>query len=58
MAHGYGVDIHSIAKILGHKSIDVTGNTYVHNELATLRRATRFNAKQPLIIPIREEQTA
>ena len=43
---------------LGHKSIDVTGNTYVHNELATLRRAIRFNAKQPLIIPIREEQTA
>ena len=54
----HGVDIHSIAKILGHKSIDVTGNTYVHNELATLRRAIRFNAKQPLIIPIREEQTA
>lgn len=55
----HGVDIHSIAKILGHKSIDVTGNTYVHNELTTLRRAVRFNAKQALIISTqRKEEVA
>ena len=54
----HGVDIHSIAKMLGHKSIDVTGNTYVHNELTALRRAVRFNAKQALIIPIRKDDVA
>lgn len=54
----HGVDIHSIAKILGHKSIDVTGNTYVHNELTALRRAVRFNVHQPLIIPIRKDDVA
>lgn len=46
----HGVDIYSIAKMLGHKSIDVTGNTYVHTELTALRRAVRFNINQTLII--------
>ena len=32
-----GVDIYTIQKIMGHKDINITANTYVHNELETLR---------------------
>lgn len=45
----HGVDIYTIAKILGHKSIDVTSNTYVHNEISALRKALKFTQKQELI---------
>lgn len=43
----HGADIYTIAKVLGHRSIDVTSNTYVHSELSTLRKALKFiNAKE------------
>lgn len=45
----HGVDIYTIAKFLGHKSIDVTANTYVHNEISILRKAIKFTQKQELI---------
>lgn len=35
----HGVDIYTIQKILGHKDINVTADTYVHNELDELRAA-------------------
>lgn len=34
-----GVDIYTIQKVMGHKNINVTSGTYVHNELASLRTA-------------------
>lgn len=37
----HGVDIYTIAKILGHKDVKVTSETYVHNELPALRKALR-----------------
>lgn len=33
----HGADIYTIQKIMGHKDIDVTANTYVHNEIEVLR---------------------
>ena len=33
----HGADIYTIQKLLGHKDIDVTANTYVHNEIEVLR---------------------
>lgn len=39
MLRRHGVDIYTIQKIMGHKDINVTANTYVHNELETLRSA-------------------
>lgn len=38
----HGADIYTIAKVLGHRSIDVTSNTYVHSELSALRKAMKF----------------
>ncbi len=38
-----GVDIYTIQKIMGHKDITVTSETYVHNELEVLMRAIRQN---------------
>lgn len=56
LRHTYGtflrrhnVDIYTIAKVLGHKSIEVTGNTYVHNEIGVLRKALKFINRQELI---------
>ena len=40
-----GVDIYTIQKIMGHKDITVTSETYVHNELEVLMRASRQNAQ-------------
>ena len=37
-----GVDIYTIAKIMGHKDINVTANIYVHNEIDELRKALNF----------------
>ena len=34
-----GVDIYTIQKVMGHKNINVTSGTYVHNELDALRSA-------------------
>ena len=34
-----GVDIYTIQKLLGHKSIDVTTEIYVHAETDALRKA-------------------
>lgn len=34
-----GVDIYTIQKVMGHKNINVTSGTYVHNELSSLRTA-------------------
>lgn len=34
-----GVDIYTIQKLLGHKSIKVTTETYVHNEIEVLKKA-------------------
>ncbi len=45
----HGVDIYTIAKILGHRSIEVTSNTYVHNEITALKKALKFTQKQELI---------
>lgn len=47
----HGVDIYTIAKILGHKDVKVTSETYVHNELSALRKALRLIYK-------RQEMTA
>ena len=45
----HGADIYSIAKILGHKDVEVTARIYVHNELAELRKALRYTrSQQPL----------
>ena len=38
-----GVDIYAIQKFLGHRDIDVTANTYVHNEVETLRISARID---------------
>ena len=38
----HGVDIYSIAKVLGHKDVEVTARIYVHNELHELRKALRW----------------
>ena len=38
-----GVDIYTIAKIMGHKDINVTANIYVHNEIDELRKALNFD---------------
>lgn len=42
-----GVDIYTIQKFMGHKSIDVTANTYVHNELDAMRAALRYDKPRP-----------
>lgn len=34
-----GVDIYSISKLMGHSSIEVTAQRYVHNDLDVLRKA-------------------
>lgn len=34
-----GVDIYTIQKLMGHKTIKVTTETYVHNEIEVLKRA-------------------
>ena len=42
-----GVDIYTIQKIMGHRDITVTTEIYVHNELATLRRAIKGDNNRP-----------
>lgn len=42
----HGVDIFTIAMILGHKDVKVTSETYVHNEIQALRKALKFINKQ------------
>lgn len=37
-----GVDIYTIQKIMGHKDINVTANTYVHDETETTRKAAKI----------------
>ena len=37
-----GVDIYTIQKLLGHKDIKVTTETYVHNEIETLKKALGY----------------
>lgn len=45
----HGVDIYSIAKVLGHKDVEVTARIYVHNELHELRKALRWmQRRKPL----------
>ena len=46
----HGVDIYSIAKILGHKDVEVTARIYVHNELNELRKALRWMQRRSPII--------
>ena len=46
----HGVDIYSIAKILGHKDVEVTARIYVHNELHELRKALRWMQRRSPII--------
>lgn len=45
-ANRHGADIYSIAKILGHRDVEVTARIYVHNELDELKRATRYTRRQ------------
>ena len=50
-ANRHGADIYSIAKILGHRDVEVTARIYVHNELDELKRATRYTRRQqPLAV--------
>lgn len=37
-----GVDIYTIQKLMGHKDINVTANTYVHEEIEVTRRAAKI----------------
>lgn len=37
-----GADIYTIQKIMGHKDINVTANTYVHNDVETTRKAANI----------------
>ncbi|MGN1303725.1 MAG: tyrosine-type recombinase/integrase [Oscillospiraceae bacterium] len=37
-----GVDIYTIQKIMGHKDINITANTYVHDETETTRKAAKI----------------
>lgn len=37
MLRRHGVDIHTIQKLLGHKDIEITANTYVHAEIDAMR---------------------
>lgn len=37
-----GVDIYTIQKIMGHKDINITANTYVHEETETTRKAAKI----------------
>lgn len=37
MLRRHGVDLHTIQKLLGHRDIEVTANTYVHAEIDTMR---------------------
>ena len=46
----HGVDIYSIAKVLGHKDVEVTARIYVHNELHELRKALRWMQRRSPII--------
>ena len=46
----HGVDIYSIAKVLGHKDVEVTARIYVHNELNELRKALRWMQRRSPII--------
>lgn len=46
----HGVDIYSIAKILGHKDVEVTARIYVHNELNELRKALRWMQRRSPIL--------
>ena len=39
-----GVDIYTIQKVMGHKSIDVTTETYVHNEVGALKKGMKLKA--------------
>lgn len=34
-----GVDIYTIQKVMGHKDINITAQTYVHSEIDTLKKA-------------------
>lgn len=53
MLRRHGVDIYTIQKILGHKSINVTSEIYVHNEIDTLKKAvfttTQLRQTRPFI---------
>lgn len=37
-----GVDIYTIQKLMGHKDINVTANIYVHDDIATTRKAAKI----------------
>lgn len=37
-----GVDIYTIQKLMGHKDINVTSNIYVHDDVATTRKAAKI----------------
>lgn len=37
-----GVDIYTIQKLMGHKDVNVTANTYVHEEIEVTRRAAKI----------------
>lgn len=37
-----GVDIYTIQKIMGHKDINVTANTYVHDDVETTRKSAKI----------------
>jgi integrase len=40
----HGVDIYTIQKVMGHKSVEMTANIYVKNELDSLRRGLKLGA--------------
>ncbi len=45
----HGADIYTIAKILGHRDVEVTARIYVHNELSELRKALRWQQRRARI---------
>ena len=36
-----GVDIYTIQKVMGHKDIKITSETYVHSEIDVLKKAMK-----------------
>ena len=45
MLRRHGVDIYTIQKVLGHKSVEMTANIYVKNELDVLRKDMGIDKK-------------
>jgi len=43
MLRNSGIDVYTIQKVLGHSDIKVTSDTYVHNDVATLRKHMKFD---------------